>query len=169
MSKPLLPSTVAHPSLCNTSNESMKSGYDVLVAKSEQFVTTKGVKGRQRVFSRVSPEQIQADKSGELKKGAIKAKALTREAISKAKIPKAKKETILELMSAPIKGNITSSSGEFLSADQFSLMNKTGKFAALQKQARFADAAPAEIPRPANKTPTLPGEVILPELPPDID
>ncbi len=168
MSKPLMPSIVAHPNLGHTSTEGMQGAYDVLVARKEEFVTPQGVKGRQRVFSRVSPEQIQADKSGDLKKGALKAKARIEGAFSKLKISANKKEALLEYMGVQIKGNITASSKEFLSADAFHSANRSGKFAAAQKkEVRFAASAPAEIPLPARRTPTLPKEIILPELPPD--
>ena len=167
MSKSFLTPTVVHPNLGATSTEGMKGGYDVVIAKEEKFITPDGNKGRVRVFSRVSPERIRDDKSGNLQSYAIKAKAKISDVISSLQIRTGQKNKLLNLMPAQVKSDMPTASAEFFSADSFHLANK-GFRIPVQKQVRFVDAANAEIPRNNAASGALPKEVILPELPPDI-
>jgi hypothetical protein len=167
MSRPFLTPTVVHPNLGATSTEGMKGAYDVVIAKTEKFITPDGKKGRARVFSRVSPEQILDDKSGKLQAYASKAKSKISDAILKLKAPVDKKNKLLDLMAVQVKGEITKSSSEFFSADMFHNANPLFQIP-VQRQVRFVDAANVEIPRNKPAPTPLPAEVILPELPPEI-
>lgn len=168
MSKTFLTPTVVHPNLGATSTEGMKGAYDVVIAKTEKFITPDGKKGRARVFSRVSPEQILDDKSGKLQAYASKAKSKISDVILKLKAPVDKKNQLLDLMAVQVKGEIAKSSSEFFSADMFHNANPAFKIPAQEKQVRFVDAANVEIPRNKPAPTPLPAEVILPELPPEI-
>ena len=167
MSKTFLTPTVVHPNLGATSTEGMKGGYDVVIAKEEKFITPDGKKGRVRVFSRVSPEQILDDKSGKLQAYASKAKSKISDAIFKLKAPVEKKNKLIDLMAVQVKGDIAKSSSEFFSADMFHNANPLFQIP-VQRQVRFVDAANVEIPRNKPAPTPLPTEVILPELPPEI-
>ena len=167
MSKTFLTPTVVHPNLGATSTEGMKGGYDVVIAKEEKFITPDGKKGRVRVFSRVSPEQILDDKSGKLQAYASKAKSKISDAIFKLKAPVEKKNKLIDLMAVQVKGEIAKSSSEFFSADMFHNANPLFQIP-VQRQVRFVDAANVEIPRNKPAPTPLPTEVILPELPPEI-
>ena len=166
MNRTFLTPTVVHPNLGATSNEGVKGAYDVVIAKEEKFITPDGNKGRVRVFSRVSPERIRDDKSGNLQSYAIKAKAKISDVISSLQIRTSQKNKLLNLMPARIKSDMPTASAEFFSADSFHLANK-GFRIPVQNQVRFVDAANAEIPRSKPASTPLPKEVILPELPPE--
>lgn len=168
MSKAFLTPTVAHSNLGATSTEGMKGAYDVVIAKTEKFITPDGRKGRVRVFSRVSPERILDDKSGKLQAYASIAKSKISDAILKLKAPVEMKNKLLDLMAVQVKGEITKSSSEFFSADMFNTVNPVFKIPVQEKQVRFVDAANVEIPRNLPAPSHLPKEVILPELPPEI-
>ena len=167
MSKTFLTPTVVHSNLGATSTEGMKGAYDVVIAKNEKFITPDGKKGRARVFSRVSPEQILDDKSGKLQAYASKAKSKISDAIFKLKAPVEKKNKLIDLMAVQVKGDIAKSSSEFFSADMFHNANPLFQIP-VQRQVRFVDAANVEIPRNKPAPTPLPTEVILPELPPEI-
>ena len=167
MSKTFLTPTVVHSNLGATSTEGMKGAYDVVIAKNEKFITPDGKKGRVRVFSRVSPEQILDDKSGKLQAYASKAKSKISDAIFKLKAPVEKKNKLIDLMAVQVKGDIATSSSEFFSADMFHNANPLFQIP-VQRQVRFVDAANVEIPRNKPAPTPLPTEVILPELPPEI-
>ena len=167
MSKTFLTPTVVHSNLGATSTEGMKGAYDVVIAKTEKFITPDGKKGRVRVFSRVSPEQILDDKSGKLQAYASKAKSKISDAIFKLKAPVEKKNKLIDLMAVQVKGEIATSSSEFFSADMFHNANPLFQIP-VQRQVRFVDAANVEIPRNKPAPTPLPTEVILPELPPEI-
>ena len=167
MSKTFLTPTVVHSNLGATSTEGMKGAYDVVIAKTEKFITPDGKKGRVRVFSRVSPEQILDDKSGKLQAYASKAKSKISDAIFKLKAPVEKKNKLIDLMAVQVKGEIAKSSSEFFSADMFHNANPLFQIP-VQRQVRFVDAANVEIPRNKPAPTPLPTEVILPELPPEI-
>ena len=167
MSKTFLTPTVVHSNLGATSTEGMKGAYDVVIAKTEKFITPDGKKGRARVFSRVSPEQILDDKSGKLQAYASKAKSKISDAIFKLKAPVEKKNKLIDLMAVQVKGDIATSSSEFFSADMFHNANPLFQIP-VQRQVRFVDAANVEIPRNKPAPTPLPTEVILPELPPEI-
>ena len=167
MSKTFLTPTVVHSNLGATSTEGMKGAYDVVIAKTEKFITPDGKKGRVRVFSRVSPEQILDDKSGKLQAYASKAKSKISDAIFKLKAPVEKKNKLIDLMAVQVKGDIATSSSEFFSADMFHNANPLFQIP-VQRQVRFVDAANVEIPRNKPAPTPLPTEVILPELPPEI-
>ena len=167
MSKTFLGPTVVHSNLGATSTEGMKGAYDVVIAKNEKFITPDGKKGRVRVFSRVSPEQILDDKSGKLQAYASKAKSKISDAIFKLKAPVEKKNKLIDLMAVQVKGDIATSSSEFFSADMFHNANPLFQIP-VQRQVRFVDAANVEIPRNKPAPTPLPTEVILPELPPEI-
>ncbi|MCX7215252.1 MAG: hypothetical protein NTZ96_02725 [Burkholderiales bacterium] len=167
MSKTFLGPTVVHPNLGATSTEGMKGAYDVVIAKNEKFITPDGKKGRVRVFSRVSPEQMLDDKSGKLQAYASKAKSKISDAILKLKAPVEKKNKLIDLMAVQVKGDIATSSSEFFSADMFHNANPLFQIP-VQRQVRFVDAANVEIPRNKPAPTPLPTEVILPELPPEI-
>ena len=167
MSKTFLTPTVVHSNLGATSTEGMKGAYDVVIAKTEKFITPDGKKGRARVFSRVSPEQILDDKSGKLQAYASKAKSKISDAIFKLKAPVEKKNKLIDLMAVQVKGEIAKSSSEFFSADMFHNANPLFQIP-VQRQVRFVDAANVEIPRNKPAPTPLPTEVILPELPPEI-
>jgi len=167
MSRPFLTPTVVHSNLGATSTEGMKGAYDVVIAKTEKFITPDGKKGRVRVFSRVSPEQILDDKSGKLQAYASKAKSKISDAIFKLKAPVEKKNKLIDLMAVQVKGEIAKSSSEFFSADMFHNANPLFQIP-VQRQVRFVDAANVEIPRNKPAPTPLPTEVILPELPPEI-
>ena len=167
MSRPFLTPTVVHSNLGATSTEGMKGAYDVVIAKTEKFITPDGKKGRVRVFSRVSPEQILDDKSGKLQAYASKAKSKISDAIFKLKAPVEKKNKLIDLMAVQVKGEIATSSSEFFSADMFHNANPLFQIP-VQRQVRFVDAANVEIPRNKPAPTPLPTEVILPELPPEI-
>ena len=168
MSRTVLPSTVAHPNLGATSSEGIKSPYDVVIAKEEKFITPDGKKGKVRVFSRVSPERILDDKSGKLQAYATKAKSKSIDAILNLKVPVEKKNKLLDLMAVQVKGDIAKSSSEFFSADMFSSARQGFRIPVQTKQVRFVDAANVEIPRNKPAPNSVPKEVILPELPPEI-
>jgi len=159
--------TVVHPNLGKTSTEGMKGAYDVVIAKEEKFITPDGKTGRARVFSRVSPEKIRDDKSGDLQAYAKNAKAKISDAIHKLKTSTEKKNRLLDLMAVQVKGDIAKSSSEFFGADTFNLANQGFRLPE-QKQVRFTDAANVEIPRNQPASRALPKEVILPELPPEM-
>ena len=167
MSKTFLTPTVVHSNLGATSTEGMKGAYDVVIAKTEKFITPDGKKGRARVFSRVNPEQILDDKSGKLQAYASKAKSKISDAIFKLKAPVEKKNKLIDLMAVQVKGDIATSSSEFFSADMFHNANPLFQIP-VQRQVRFVDAANVEIPRNKPAPTPLPTEVILPELPPEI-
>ena len=167
MSKTFLTPTVVHSNLGATSTEGMKGAYDVVIAKTEKFITPDGKKGRARVFSRVSPEQMLDDKSGKLQAYANKAKSKISDAILKLKAPVEKKNKLIDLMAVQVKGDIATSSSEFFSADMFHNANPLFQIP-VQRQVRFVDAANVEIPRNKPAPTPLPTEVILPELPPEI-
>lgn len=167
MSKNSLSSIVAHPNLSAARTKGLKGAYDVVIVKDEKFVTPDGKKGRTRIFARVSPEQIKDDKSGVLKAGAKKARFMIGQAIARLKAPTEKKQRMLDLMGAQIKGDIKNSSKEFFSADAFHTVNQSGFRIPVQKQVRFIDATTTEIPMKDRPAQALPKEVILPELPPD--
>jgi hypothetical protein len=158
--------TFVHPKVDKTSTEGMKGAYDVVIAKEEKFITTKGKTGRARVFSRVSPEKISDDKSGNLQAYAKSAKARISDAILKLKTTTEKKNRLLDLMSVQVKGNIAKSSSEFLGADSLSHANRVFRLPE-QKQVRFMDTANVEIPHNKSAQAALPKVVILPELPPE--
>ena len=167
MSKTFLTPTVVHSNLGATSTEGMKGAYDVVIAKTEKFITPDGKKGSARVFSRVNPEQILDDKSGKLQAYASKAKSKISDAIFKLKAPVEKKNKLIDLMAVQVKGEIAKSSSEFFSADMFHNANPLFQIP-VQRQVRFVDAANVEIPRNKPAPTPLPTEVILPELPPEI-
>jgi hypothetical protein len=167
MVKPILPSVVAHPNLANTSSEGLKGAYDLVVLNHEKFITTKNTLGSAKVFTRVSSDQVLKDKSDNLKHFALEAKSRIRDAILKLRVPPEKKERLLDLMAAQIKGNIKESSKEFIGADAFNTVNQSGFRIPVQKQVRFVIADAAEIPRNDRRSQLLPKEVILPEIPPD--
>jgi hypothetical protein len=167
VNRPISHSTVAHPNIGNANTDGLNGVYDVIVAKKETFITPDGLKGRARVFSRVTPEQIREDPSGELRSGAKKAKSFLTEAISKLKVPDQKKQRLRDMMTAQVKGNIQSSSKEFFGVDGFQILDKATLHLSVQKQVRFVDANNSQIPTKQLAAPTLPKEVILPELPPE--
>ena len=69
------------------------------------------------------------------------------------------------MMTAQVKGNIQSSSKEFFGVDGFQIFDKAALRLPVQKQVRFVDASNSLIPTKPPAAPTLPKEVILPELP----
>jgi hypothetical protein len=156
---------IAHPNLAPTS-DGLEGAYDVVIAKSEKFVTPRGVKGTATIFSRVSPERIKDDKTGRLRAAATEAKAAIEHAIGKLKYPPEKKSRLLSLMSALVKSNISDSSKEFFAADGAHLI-RPALHVSGSKLVRFADEPPTEMPASRQRSASLPSEVILPELPPE--
>ncbi len=157
---------IAHPNLAKTSEGTLDSAYDVVIAKTEKFVTPRGVKGKATVFSRVSPDRIKADKTGRLHAAAVSAKASIEHAIGKLRVPPEKKMRLLDLLTALVKGNIAESSREFFSADNSNIVRPVLHLSD-NKLVRFADEPPGEIPASRPRTASAPNEVILPELPPE--
>jgi hypothetical protein len=160
------PGSLAHPNLQKTSSDGLVGNYDVVVATSQNVISTEGKKTRVRVYSRVSPAQIASDTSSGLAKGASKARAFIDGAIDKLKAKPELKRRLHDLMSAQIKGNITESSRQHAAADAFNHFNEHCLHLP-KKMVRFVDAPAAEIPRAGAQLPAMPTEVILPELPPD--
>ncbi len=157
---------IAHPNLAKTSDETLDRAYDVVIAKTEKFVTPRGVKGKATVFSRVSPNRIKTDKTGQLQEAAANAKSLITDAISKLRLAPEKKKGLLGHMTAFIKGNIDETSKEFFSADSARLIRPALRLSD-NKLVRFADEAPAEIKASRPRAASAPTEVVLPELPPE--
>jgi len=157
---------IAHPNLARTGDGPLDTAYDVVIAKTEKFVTPRGVKGKATVFSRVSPDRIKADKTGGLRAAALSAKASIENAVGKLRIPSEMKMRVLAPLTALVKGHIAESSKEFFSADSANMVLPTLHVSG-NKLVRFADEPPAQIPASRPRTAPVPTEVILPELPPD--
>lgn len=157
---------IAHPNLARTGDGALDTAYDVVIAKTEKFVTPRGVKGKATVFSRISPDQIKADKTGGLRAAALSAKARVENAIGKLRAPPDKKMRLLDLLTAMVKGNIAESSKDFFSADGANIV-RPALHLSDNKLVRFANEPPAQIPASRPRTAAVPTEVILPELPPE--
>ena len=157
---------IAHPNLAKASENNLDTAYDVVIAKTEKFVTPRGVRGKATVFSRVSPDRIKTDKTGRMHAAAVSAKATIENAIGKLRTPPEKKTRLLNLMAALVKGNISDSSREYFSADNANIARPVLHLSD-NKLVRFADEPPAEIPASRPRTTSVPIEVILPELPPE--
>ncbi len=156
--------TFVHPNLDNTSSKVVQGTYDVVIAKEEKFITPNGKIGRARVFSRVSPEKIRNDGSGNLQTYAKHAKARISDAILRSKMPAEKKSLVLDMMTVQVKGDHSKPLTAFFSANKFHDANEKFRLPE-QKQVRFMDTANVEIPRNKPAQAALPKEVILPELP----
>ncbi len=157
---------IAHPNLGRTGEGALDTAYDVVIAKTEKFITPRGVKGKATVFSRVSADRIKADQTGRLHAAATSAKATIKEAIGKLRAPPELKMRLSNLLTALVKGNISDSSKEFFSADGANMVRQVLHLSD-NKLVRFADVPPAEIPAGRPRANSVPTEVILPELPPE--
>ena len=140
-----LPPKIVNSNLQRSNHDGLNTAYDVVIAKTEKFITPRGVKGKTTVFSRISPDQLRDDKNGGLRAAATKARCFLEEKIAALKCAQDKKDRLLSLLSAQVEGNISHSSTEFFSADKVNVSAKLFEIPEA-KLVRFVDASNTDIP-----------------------
>ena len=143
--------------------DATERAYDSLVAREEHFITPGEKHGKTIIFSRATSTQLKAaDVERRLGSGTM-AKGLIEKNVKGMKLAPDKKQLLLDMMRARIKGQISHSSDTHFGVESIRQRGQALKINRLPvvKQVRFVEAADSFIP------PRPPCSVELPPLPPD--